>query len=253
LAGGIATAAMLTSEGHAMSALTAPGYTPAAAAESAHRNRLLVIAALLAATSIAAAVGGLLWPAPAADWYSYADVAPVRETFWLVLTLVGAAVALGVPLQAAASMSLVRRRGATWVTIGAFTAWIGSALLAVTLGGWATTYYVTTGPGLDPGAAAALLDRFAHDGHLFAIGEPGSLLVSIGTILAGVGLIRSRVLPLWIPVLSMLTVAGTFLPSWGPVSLVTNIPAAVVAIAIGWSAYRRAAAPAVTDPGRPAR
>jgi membrane protein implicated in regulation of membrane protease activity len=92
--------------------------------------------------------------------------------------------------------------------------------------------------------ATALLDRFAHDGHLFAVGQPGSLMVSIGTILAGVGLIRSRVLPLWIPVLSILAVGGTFLPSWGPVSLITNIPAAVVAVAIGWFAYRRVAAAA---------
>jgi hypothetical protein len=235
-----------------MSALTAPPYTPAAA-ESAPRTRFLIIAALLAATSIVAVVGGLLWPIPTGDWYSYADVAPVRGTFWLDLTLVGVAIALAVPLQAVALMSLVRRRGATWVTIGAFTVWIGSALLAVALGGWATTYYVATGPGLDPGAAAALLDRFARDGHLFAVGGPGSLMVSIGTVLAGVGLIRSRVLPLWIPVLSILTVGGTFLPSWGPVSLITNIPAAVVAIAIGWSAYRRATASRVTETYQPAQ
>lgn len=227
-----------------MSAMTAPAYTPATAVESANRTRYLVIAVLLAATSIVAVVGGWFWPAPAGDWYSYADVAPVRGTFWLDLTLIGATIALAVPLQAVASMSLVRRRGATWVTIGAFTVWVGSALLAVALGGWATTYYVATGPGLDPGAATALLDRLAHDGHLFAIGEPGSLMVSVGTILAGVGLIRSRVLPLWIPILSILTVGGTFLPSWGPVSLITNIPAAVVAVAIGSFAYRRAAAAA---------
>jgi hypothetical protein len=234
-----------------MFAVTAPAYAPAAAVESAHRTRLLVIAALLAATSIVAVIGGLLWPVPTGDWYSYADVAPVRGTFWLDLTLLGATIALAVPLQAVASMSLVQRRGATWVTIGAFTVWIGSALVAVTLGGWATTYYVATGPGLDPGAATALLDHFAHDGHLFAIGQPGSLMISIGTILGSVGLIRSRVLPLWIPVLSILTVGGTFLPSWGPVSLITNIPAAVVAIALGWYAYRHAAAPAVTDPYQP--
>ena len=93
-----------------MSAMTAPAYVPAAAVEPAHRSRYLVIAVLLAATSIVAVVGGLLWPAPAGDWYSYADVAPVRGTFWLDLTLVGATIALAVPLQAVASMSLVRRR-----------------------------------------------------------------------------------------------------------------------------------------------
>ena len=236
-----------------MSAMTMPAYTPAAAVESAHRTRLLVIAALLATTSIVAVVGGLLWPAPTGDWYSYADVAPVREIFWLDLTLVGAAVVLGVPLQAVASMSLVRRRGATWVTVGAFTVWVGSALIAVTLGGWAMTYYIATGPGLEPGTATALLDHLARDGHLFTIGLPGSLMVSIGTILAGVGLIRSRALPLWIPILSILTVGGTFLPSWGPISLITNIPTAVVAIAIGSFAYRRAAASTLADPYQPAQ
>jgi hypothetical protein len=231
-----------------MSVLSAPASAPTVAVEPTRRARLLIVAALLVLTSVFVVVGSLLWTVPAGDWYVYSDVAPVRASFWLDLTLLGATIALAVPLQAVAAMSLARGRGATWVTIGAFIAWIGSALLAVTLGGWATTYYVATDPGLDPGAAGALLDRFADDSHLFGVGEPGSLMISLGTILVGVGLIRSRALPLWIPILSILTVGGTFLPSWGSASLIANVPAAITGIALGWYAYRRAAAPAPVDP-----
>ena len=220
---------------------SAPVSAPAAAVEPAHRIRLAIVAALIAVSAVVQVIGGLLWTVPTGDWYSYADIAPVRGTFFLDVTLLAATIALAVPLQAVAAMSLVRLRGAVWVTVGAFLAWIGSALLAATLGGWAMTYYLATDPGLDRNAATALLDRFAHDGHLFAFGEPGSVMVTIGGIVAAVGLIRSRAVPLWIPVVWLVTAAGTFLPSWGPVSLIAGIPSAIVGIAIGWYAYRRAA------------
>ena len=193
-------------------------------------------------TSAYVAVGSLLWTEPAGDWFRYADIAPVRASWWLNLTLLGAAIALTVPLQALATMSLVRGRGATWVTIGSVLAWVGSALLAVTLGGWASTYHVATDPALDPAAATALLDRFAADARLFGVGQPGSLMISHGTILASVGILRSRAVPRWIPIVLLATVFGTILPSWGPVSLVANLPGTIVAIALGWYAYRRLAA-----------
>src|SRR4029450_5258270 len=122
-----------------------------------------------------------------------------RATFFLDVTLIAATIALAVPLQAVAAMSLVRRRGAVLVTVGAFVAWIGSALVAAPLGGWAMTYYVATDPGLDRGAATALLDRFAHDSHLFAFGMPGSLMITIGGIVAALGLIGGPPRRTWIP------------------------------------------------------
>jgi len=224
-----------------MSTTTAPA-SGAIAAPPARRGRFLLLAVLLTVTSAYVAVGSLLWTTPTADWFGYSDVAPVRATWWLNLTALGAAIALTVPLQVLAIMSLVRRRGAPWVTIGSLLAWVGSALLAVTLGGWASTYYVATDPKLDPAVATALLDRFADDVRLFGVGQPGSLMISIGTILVSVGLLRSRAVPRWIPIVLLATVAGTFLPSWGPVSLVANVPGIVVAVALAWYAYRRAAA-----------
>jgi hypothetical protein len=217
-----------------------------AAVQSAYRTRLAVVATLIAATAVFQVIGCLLWTAPAGDWYGYTDIAPVRDSFFLDVTLLAATAALGVSLQAVAVMSLVRHRGALWVTVGAFLAWTGSSFLAATLGGWAMTYYVATDPGLDRGAATALLDRLASDGHLFAFGQPGSLMVTIGGILAAVGLIRSRAVPLWLPIVWLLTAPGTFLPSWGPLSLIAGVPSAIVGIAIGWYAYRRAASPTVT-------
>jgi len=226
-----------------MSAITLPAVEAAATVEPARRARMAVIAALLVVTSAFLIIGGLRWTVPSGEWYGYADIEPVRASWWLNLTLLAATFGVGVPLQAVASMSLVRRRGSVWVTIGAFVTWIGSALVAVTLGGWAMTYYVATDPGLDAGAATALLDRFATDGHLFGFGQPGSLMISLGTILVAVGLIRARVVPLWIPIVSLITVLGTFLPSWGVMSLIANVPSAVVAIVLGWYAYRRVVSP----------
>jgi hypothetical protein len=227
-----------------MSTVTLPAVQATLVAEPARRVRLAVIAVLLVVTSAFLIIGGLLWTVPSGDWYAYADIEPVRASWWLNLTLLAATFSVGVPLQAVAAMSLVRRRGSVWVTVGAFLSWIGSALLAVTLGGWAMTYYVATDPGLDAGAATALLDRFATDGHLFGFGQPGSLMISLGTIVVAVGLIRARVVPLWLPILSLVTVLGMFLPAWGVLSLIANVPSAAVAVALGWYAYRRAASPA---------
>jgi hypothetical protein len=223
-----------------MSAVSAPALPPSTVVATSRRARLGVVAILLAISSAFLVIGSLRWTAPSSQWYAYADIAPARSTWWLNLTLLAITVGLGVPLQAVASLSLVRQRGTVWVTIGAFLAWIGSALLAVALGGWALTYYVATDPVLDPGAATVLLDRYATDGHTFGFGQPGSLMISIGTIVVAIGLIRSRVVPLWLPILSFATVLGTFLPSWGVVSLITNLPSAVVAIALGWYAFHRA-------------
>jgi hypothetical protein len=232
---------------------SAPVSAPAAAVEPAYRTRLAIVAVLLTVTAVFQVIGCLLWTVPTGEWYDYADIAPVRGTFFINVTLLAATLALAVPLQAVAAMSLVRRRGAVLVTVGAFLAWIGSTLVAASLGGWAMTYYVATDPGLDRGAATALLDRFAHDGHLFAFGMPGSLMITIGGIVAAVGLIRGRAVPLWIPAVWLLTAPGTFLPSWGPMSLIAGIPSAVVGIAIGWYAYRRAAAPSAVGQQDPVR
>src|ERR1044071_2845130 len=75
------------------------------------RARLAVLAVVLGATSVAAVAGGLLWPEPAAggETYSYADIASGRELWWGLLTGLAAMQVLNIPLQALATLVLVRR------------------------------------------------------------------------------------------------------------------------------------------------
>ena len=51
------------------------------------RRRAGLLLIVLVATSLLAIVGSLLWPKPAAgDWYTYTDIAPIRERWWAVLS-----------------------------------------------------------------------------------------------------------------------------------------------------------------------
>jgi hypothetical protein len=220
--------------------VTAP--TVGAPAGSAPRPRLAVVAAVLAGTAIVGVVGTLLWP-PTADgnWYHYADVAPVRDRFFAVLSVLAVSLILSVPAQAIAAMALARQRGAGWATWGAVIMWVGAALQAAGAAGWAMTYYFATGPGLDPAAGTAFLDHVYHDGHVFALAMPGSLMVAIGTVVQAVGLWRSRSLPRWVPLLTLVIVPTFVLPNDGPAGLITQVPLSVAMVALGWYAWRRAA------------
>ena len=203
-----------------------------------HRRAGLLLAALII-TLVVAVVGSLLWPGPAAgDWYSYGDIAPIRERWWVLLTVLGISLVVNVPAQALAALLLTRREGAGWTTVGAGLMWLGTGLYAVGVAGWASIYFFATDPVLDPASGTQLLNHVAEDPRLFAIAIPGSVLVGLGTVVQAVGLLRSPALPRWVPILSLAVVLTFVVPGSGIVGAIIGIPVAVAGIAIGYHAWR---------------
>ncbi|WP_330275143.1 hypothetical protein OG205_05490 [Lentzea sp. NBC_00516] len=213
-------------------------------AASSTRGRVAVLALVLGVTSVAAVAGGLLWPEPAGggETYSYTDIAADRDLWWTLLTGLAAMQVLNIPLQALATMFLVRRRGSAWATWGAALMWIGGGLQGAGVAGWAAAYFFPTDPGLDAGVGDAVIQAANNDtGHLFAFVIPGAALVLLGTVLQCVGLFRSHAVPAWVPVLLLFIVLTFVSPGDGLTGLLTSVPMAVGAIGLGYHAWRAAA------------
>ncbi|WP_332667149.1 hypothetical protein [Aeromicrobium sp.] len=218
--------------------------------ESATAHRIGLLAAVLAIASIAAVIGGLLWPEPSGggETYAYADIADQRELWWGLLTGLAIIGILGTTLQAMATMYLVRHRGSTWATIGAALLIVGIIAQGVGVAGWATAYFFPTDPSLDP-AAGHQAFKVVNDniGYVFTVMITGAALAIVGQIAQAIGLLRAKVVPVWIPI-GLLTAILTFLvPGNGVIGLITALPMAIAACALGWYAYRRTSAILTVD------
>jgi hypothetical protein len=204
--------------------------------------RVKLLAVALGLTAVAATVGGLLWPEAegGGETYSYADIAPDRELWW---GLLGGLVVVGivnVPLQAVATMFLVRERGSVWATIGGCLMWVGIGLQGTGVAGWASAYFYPTDPGLDPAIGSAVIESANKDqAHLFAFLISGALLVVLGNVLQCVGLFRAHVVPVWVPIALLFTLLTFVVPGDGALGLVTSVPMALGAIGLGYFAWRR--------------
>ena len=133
----------------------------------------------------------------------------------------------------------MRRRGSAWATAGAPALWLGAAVQATGIAGWALLYFFATGPSLNAGAARPFLDAVDKDSRVFAFALVGQGLVILGTILQAVGMFRSRAVPWWVPVLTLVIVGTFVLPSNGWAGLIGAVPTAAGAIAMAWYAWRR--------------
>ena len=146
---------------------------------------------------------------------------------------------INIPLQAIATMILVRARGSVWATVGACLMWVGIGLQATGVAGWASAYYYPTDPSLEKSVGSAVIEAANNDqAHLFAFLIPGALMVVVGTVLQCVGLFRARVVPVWVPIALLFTVLTFVVPGDGALGLVTSIPMAVGAIGLGYFAVR---------------
>jgi hypothetical protein len=204
--------------------------------------RLKLLALALGVTAVAAAVGGLLWPEAegGSETYSYAEIAPDRELWWGLLGGLSVVAVVNVPLQAMATMFLVRERGSVWATVGGSLMWVGIGLQATGVAGWASAYFYPTDPGLDQAIGSAVIEAANNDqGHLFAFLVPGALLVVLGTVLQCIGLFRGHVVPVWVPIGLLFTIATFIVPGNGALGLVTSVPMALGAIGLGYFVWRR--------------
>ena len=207
---------------------------------------MTLLAVALGVTAVAAAVGELMWPEAdgGGETYSYADIAPDRELWWGLLGGARRVGPINVPLQAMATMLLVRERGSVWVTVGGCLMWVGIGLQATGVAGWASVYYYSTDPGLERGVGSAVIEAANNDqGHLFAFLVPGALLVVLGTIMQCVGLFRAHVVPVWVPVALLFTVLTFIVPGDGVLGLVTSIPMTVGAIGLAYFTWRNIVRP----------
>lgn len=199
------------------------------------RLRLTLVAVVLAATAVAAVPLGVLWPSSSRSdgAYAYADVEPLRQQWWLVLTLLAAMLPLNVAAQALATMALVRERGAAWATWGGVLMFIGASLQAIGITFLAGAYYFATDAEVPHDAGTAVLDAISHDqDRLYGTLVPGAVLALVGTIAQVVGLLRAGTVPRWIPVGFAFIAATFFVPGEGAVGLLTSIPTAVAAVGL---------------------
>jgi hypothetical protein len=201
-------------------------------------RRVGYVSLALVLTAVAAVPGGLLWPEPSGhgETYSYADIQPHRGLWWGLLVALAANLVINVPAQALLTVLLVRARGAAWATVGGIIMWIGTALYAVGVGGWAAAYYFATAPGVDP----SVIERINDDlGHVFGALIPGSMLVAVGTVLQAVGLLRSHAVPRWIPLLWLVIVATFIVPGNGLAGLITAVPMTAASIGTAYYAWKK--------------
>jgi hypothetical protein len=226
-----------------MSVQSTPAALHAEPREYATAHRIGLLAVVLAIASVAAVVGGMLWPEPngGGETYAYADIADQRELWWGLLTGLAVFGILGTTLQAIATMYLVRYRGSAWATIGAALLIVGITAQGVGVAGWATAYFFPTDPALDPAAGQQAFDVVNDNiGYVFAVMITGAALAILGQIFQAVGLIRAKAVPVWIPIGLMTAVLTFLIPGNGAIGLLTALPMAVSATALGWYAYRRA-------------
>jgi hypothetical protein len=209
-----------------------------------HRStvgRVKLLAVVLGTTAVAAAVGGVFWPEAqgGGETYSYADIASDRGLWWGLLGGLAVMGVINVPLQAIATMILVRARGSVWATVGACLMWVGIGLQATGVAGWASAYFYPTDPSLEKSVGSAVIEAANNDqAHLFAFLIPGALMVVVGTVLQCVGLFRAGVVPVWVPIALLFTVLTFVVPGNGALGLVTSIPMAAGAIGLGYFAVR---------------
>lgn len=203
--------------------------------------RITILALVLGTTAVAAAVAGVFWPEPegGGETYSYADIAPDRGLWWGLLCGLAVVAVVNVTLQAVATMFLVRGRGSVWATVGGSLMWLGIASQATGVAGWASAYFYPTDPSLEKSVGSAVIEAANDDqGHLFAFLIAGALLVTLGIVLQCVGLFRARVVPVWVPIALLFTVITFIVPGSDALGLVTSVPMAGGAIALGYYAWR---------------
>ena len=219
----------------------APIDAPSAVARST-RARVGLMTVALGTTAVAAAVAGVFWPEPAGggETYTYADIAPDRTLWWGLLGGLAVVGIINITLQAITTMLLVRARGSAWATIGGALMWLGIALQAIGVAGWASAYFYPTDPSVGRSVGAAVIEAANDDqGHLFAFLISGALLVVSGTVLQCVGLLRAHVVPVWVPTALLFTVITLIVPGNGVLGLVTSIPMAAGAVGLAYYAWRR--------------
>lgn len=219
--------------------------TPAARMSRAPRNpRLALLFAVILVTSLTAvALSAVSFAKPIGEsdgLPDYAAIASNRAYIWAFFAAAAVQLIIGACAVALAGMLLAPARGARWATVGGSCIWLGAAIYAVGVGGWAAVYYFGTDPTLAPGTAAALIDHVNDDtARMLAVPIGGALLVTLGSLLLCVALWRARTVPRWVPILGVITaVTAIVIPPDTVAGVFAEGASSATSIAVGWYAWR---------------
>jgi hypothetical protein len=214
-------------------------------ATTADRRPLPARMMLLVVAIVAGAIGNLINTAIGSD----GDTLTVswlakHQSAWAVTTYGNALTGLGLLAVLVSVCVLVRRRGATWATVSLAVGTIATLLYVVSAAIPIGALPMGTQNVVSSTDASALLDYFGkHDFTQPGVAFPGFLLLLITQITVTVALIRSRAVPLWVPIVFIVgAVVETVFASEGALTAVLTVPQIVAEIAIGWYAYRKSTA-----------
>jgi hypothetical protein len=222
----------------ATNTLSAP---PRAAATAARSARMLW--ALIAL--VLGGVGTLVLHLGGSD---HGDVSPSwlagHPAAWAATFYGGAFAVLGLAALLVTVCVLVRDRGRTWATVSLVIGSIGAAFWAVTVAATMSVAAMGTQKIVNADQANALT-AYLHEQDLSqpAVAFSGFLLLLVTQITITVALIRSRAVPLWVPVVF---IAGGLLDTAfagrGALTAALSLPQFVATVAIGWYAWQRSRA-----------
>lgn len=208
------------------------------AAEATHIavSRTTIVAVGLALSAVIAAANLLGRPIAAIDTEIYAELEPVRNAYWTFALVGGVSTALTYILAGIAACMLVLRRGATLATAGAVLLCIGGVLFGAGFFASGAVSWVSTGVVAgDP----TFFDYFQeHSFRAFAPQLVGFLLSTIGFILVGVALWRSRVVPRWLAAAIPVTAVVTILSGTGIIYDVLHAVFMGTVVALAWFLLR---------------
>jgi hypothetical protein len=164
------------------------------------------------------------------------QIAADRERFLAGNLLFALGAAALVP-GALALASLVRGRGAAWMTTGASMVALGGGSLALALWSFTIVGYIGTESGVPHDGFVSLLD---HGDNSALIGSAWILGMGalLGMIVAAVGLLRARAVPRWQPLLLILGPILTFFGGSGVVDGILSLVLDVALIALAAEAIR---------------
>jgi hypothetical protein len=214
------------------------------------RSRVNLVCAVLVLTALAFIPIGLAWPtvSDSGTVLGVDDVQPVRDSMWLLIMLAAVLGPLNASAQAIAVLMLVREKAASIATWGAVLMIVGCVVEAVGIAGFAAAYFYASDVAITHDAATQVYDAIAADHtHLLVLQLPGHLMLTAGIVTQAVALFRARVVPWWVPTLTLAILLTYAFPGSGVLGMVSVVPMTAGCIAIAYFARRRLlAAPGAT-------
>lgn len=221
--------------------MTTTDTAPATATDSTKTS--LTRAVLILVGTVLGAVGWVVFLFQHQDWergevIGYDAMSGVRDAWFTTHYWWGPLMGLGIAVTGLAVAQLLRRKGSIWGTVAGALLFVGGFGFAVGLASEGISYFVVTDrQTLDPAAGAPLLAHLMESQTYFPIFGIGLAGFSLGVLIAAVGLVVTRAVPIWVPVLLVIAVVGTaVIPHaiawWG------TLPYPIAAVTIAWYGFR---------------